>query len=173
MEFFQGSGLPLEALSEIWRSSTNGEPAMHPMAFKAALELVAARLAPAPAPAPAAPAASAPPPAPPSSAKPPRPIPEGSDMSAAEHKKYCAHYSKLPGGKQGRVAPEDAVKFLSKAKLAPERIRQLLAGITGGSTDVISRDHFSVAMHETYKAIKQKGGKTPAPSQMLVTPAPA
>ena len=88
-------------------------------------------------------------------------------MSAAEHKKYCAHYSKLPGGKQGRVAPEDAVKFLSKAKLAPERIRQLLAGITGGSTDVISRDHFSVAMHETYKAIKQKGGKTPAPSQML------
>ena len=82
MTFFQGSGLPLEALSEIWRGATNGEPAMRPMAFKAAMELVAARLAPA------------------------RPVPEGSDMSAAEHKKYCAHYSKLPGGKQGRVAPE-------------------------------------------------------------------
>ena len=93
-------------------------------------------------------------------------------MSAAEHKKYCAHYSKLPGGKQGRVAPEDAVKFLSKAKLDPERIRQLLASVSNGATS-ISRDHFSVAMHETYKAIKQKGGKTPAPSQMLVTPAPA
>ena len=161
MTFFQGSGLPLEALSEIWRSATNGEPAMQPMAFKAALELVAARLAPAP--------AQAIPPA--SSAKPPRPVPEGSDMSAAEHKKYCAHYSKLPGGKQGQVASEDAVKFLSKAKLDPERIRQLLAGISGGSP-LISRDQFSVAMHETYKAIKQKGGKTPAPAQMIVTPAP-
>ena len=161
MTFFQGSGLPLEALSEIGRSATNGEPAMQPMAFKAALELVAARLAPAP--------AQAVPPA--SSAKPPRPVPEGSDMSAAEHKKYCAHYSKLPGGKQGQVASEDAVKFLSKAKLDPERIRQLLAGISGGSP-LISRDQFSVAMHETYKAIKQKGGKTPAPAQMIVTPAP-
>ena len=185
--FFSGSGLPTEKLSEIWRAATNGEPSMQPMAFKTAMELIAVAVgggsAGAAAPVPPQPAPSSI--AAPSSmtaglaaskflsaTKLPTSVPEGSDMTPVEYKKYRAHYGKLPGGKQNSVTLEDAVKFLSKAKLDPAHIKQLLQQITGNSS-FVSKEHFSVAMHETYKAIKTKGGKTPAPSQMMVTPAPA
>ena len=189
--FFSGSGLSTEKLSEIWRAATNGEPSMQPMAFKTAMELIAGAVdvgTPAPAPA-AEPGLYAPSmPAAPSmpggtmailgaskflsASKLPTSVPEGSDMTPVEYKKYKAHYGKLPGGKQGWVGFEDAVRFLSKAKLDPEDIETTLRRITGGGAGLVSCEHFAVAMHETYKAIKQKGGKTPAPGLMMVTPAP-
>ena len=125
-----------------------------------------------PPPATSAPSASSamPPPAPRLSQSAPSDLLAG--ITPKDLKKYAAHYAKLPGGKEGEVSVEHAVRFLCKAKLPADAVRDILARTTGGST-VVRKDAFCAAMHETYGALKSRGGATPAPSQMTATPAAA
>ena len=125
-----------------------------------------------PPPATSAPSASSamPPPAPRLSQSAPSDLLAG--ITPKDLKKYAAHYAKLPGGKEGEVSVEHAVRFLCKAKLPADAVRDILARTTGGST-VVRKDAFCAAMHETCGALKSRGGATPAPSQMTATPAAA
>ena len=177
MAFFGGSGLPRETLSSIWQSTTGGVRPMDQTAFHDALRLASAELASGagasmPPPATSAPSAASamPPPAPRLSQSAPSDLLAG--ITPKDLKKYAAHYAKLPGGKEGEVSVEHAVRFLCKAKLPADAVRDILARTTGGST-VVRKDAFCAAMHETYGALKSRGGATPAPSQMTVTPAAA
>ena len=147
--FFTGSGLPQEALSQIWMTSTKGAPEMGPQMFLEALKLAydalhggqsSSQMAP-----PAPPSASS------FGAPPSGPTPE-------ERQKYSAHYGTLPGANSQQVSLPDAAEFLSKAKIKRELIEQILVKNTRGS-GAVTLDAFVQSMHETYEARKAKKEK--------------
>jgi hypothetical protein len=111
--FFTGSGLPQEALSQIWMTSTKGAPEMGPQMFLEALKLAYDALHGGQSSSQMMAGASSSgmaPPAPPSAssfgAPPSGPTPE-------ERQKYSAHYGTLPGANSQQVSLPDAAEFLS------------------------------------------------------------
>ena len=156
--FFTGSGLPQEALSQIWMTSTKGAPEMGPQMFLEALKLAydalhdgqssSQMMAGASSSGMAAPA---PPSASSFGAPPSGPTPE-------ERQKYSAHYGTLPGANNQQVSLPDAAEFLSKAKIKRELIEQILVKNTRGS-GAVTLDAFVQSMHETYEARKAKKEK--------------
>ena len=156
--FFTGSGLPQEALSQIWMTSTKGAPEMGPQMFLEALKLAydalhggqssSQMMAGASSSGMAAPA---PPSASSFGAPPSGPTPE-------ERQKYSAHYGTLPGANSQQVSLPDAAEFLSKAKIKRELIEQILVKNTRGS-GAVTLDAFVQSMHETYEARKAKKEK--------------
>ena len=156
--FFTESGLPQEALSQIWMTSTKGAPEMGPQMFLEALKLAYDALHGGQSSSQMMAGASSSgmaPPAPPSAssfgAPPSGPTPE-------ERQKYSAHYGTLPGANSQQVSLPDAAEFLSKAKIKRELIEQILVKNTRGS-GAVTLDAFVQSMHETYEARKAKKEK--------------
>ena len=153
--FFTGSGLPQEALSQIWMTSTKGAPEMGPQMFLEALKLAYDALHGGQSSSQMMAGASSSgmaPPAPPSASSfgafPSGPTPE-------ERQKYSAHYGTLPGANSQQVSLPDAAEFLSKAKIKRELIEQILVKNTRGS-GAVTLDAFVQSMHETYEARKAR-----------------